>query len=92
MTLPPATSGERALASKEAFARKLIEGCDTHDAWLSVVRFGLATLLDDQPLLIELIFREATKMVDWSKAGAGFIPVKEVQRIFEELGLKLDST
>lgn len=75
----------------EAFARKLIESCaGDRNAWLRVVDYGLGTLLENQPLLIEMVIREATRMVDWSKAAPGYVPVHEVRRIFTELRLKLE--
>ena len=48
----------------ENFAITLTDKCKTHSEWLSVVRYGLASLLQNQPLLIEIIVREAVREIE----------------------------
>jgi hypothetical protein len=69
------------------FALNLAGQCSDHTAWLTVIRYGLGFLLDNQPLLIELITHEAGRLTD--KAGAQGSVSTETRRIFDELGLKL---
>lgn len=73
----------------EEFAKKTAAACQDHEAWLAFVRYGLSFLLDNQPLLIELVIREAVRLTKWAEAEPGYVPVEEARRIFEELGLKL---
>jgi hypothetical protein len=67
----------------ENFAVKLTNDCETHEAWLAVVRYGLGTLLENQSLFIEIIVREAEKMTDMPGKTSD-----RVRFIFEELGLR----
>lgn len=46
------------------FAIDLTDKCTTDEQWLSVMRFGMQTLLDDPLLLMECIVRRATKLVE----------------------------
>lgn len=55
------------------------------DQWLTVVKFGLPTLIDDQLFLFELIAKRAEKESRASKASV----VGYLTGIFEDLGLKL---
>lgn len=68
----------------ENFAVNLTDDCKTHEEWLAVVRFGLGTLMQNQLLLVEIIWREAEKRQ---------LPPHKVSDqarfIFDELGLKL---
>lgn len=75
-------------ADMENFAIKLTDDCVDHDAWLSVVRYGLGTLLENQPLFIEIIFREAVKQLERKKTQSLTISY-EVRLIVDELGLRL---
>jgi len=68
----------------EKFAAKLTDESPDHEAWLSIVRYGMGTLLENQPLLIEIIVREATKQNKALQVAEG------TRRIFEELGLRLE--
>ena len=71
----------------ENFAVALAEKCETHQQWLSVVRFGLPTLvLVNQPLLMELIVREAERQAKNSSV-LGRSPADEARVIMAELGL-----
>jgi hypothetical protein len=85
MTEKPTTDDEM-----EAFARRLTESCETHEAWLTVMRYGLSTPLDNQPLLVELLLREAVRRTDWSTAEPGYVPVKELRAMMSELGLRFE--
>lgn len=83
---PPARGEE------ENFAVTLTDQCKTHAAWLAVVLFGLGTLLENQPLLIEVITREAERECDRfnsSIQGASHHPSDHVRNILGELGLRL---
>ena len=42
-------------------AKQLCNSTKTHEEWLSVMRFGLNTLLGDQLVLIDCIFTEAMR-------------------------------
>jgi hypothetical protein len=72
----------------ENFAIKLTDDCENHEAWLSVVRYGMGTLMDNQPLLIEIIAREATKQNE-RKGVKGRVIADEARQIFTELGLRI---
>ncbi|HYE73500.1 MAG TPA: hypothetical protein VEF04_09215 [Blastocatellia bacterium] len=72
----------------EQFAVNLTDNCKMHEEWLSVVRFGLKTLLENQPLLIEIIAREASRQLE-RKNLQSLVIADEVRFIFEELELKL---
>jgi hypothetical protein len=85
LTNKPSTREEMA-----AFARNLAASCKDHESWLTLIRYGLATLLENQPLLIELIFREAVRLVKWSEVEAGYVPIEEVRAILTELGIRLE--
>ncbi len=61
-----------------------------HEDWLKVMRFGLATLAQNQPLLQELIFAEALRELkrhegQWTAAEIA----AQSQEICRELGLRL---
>ena len=72
----------------ENFAVKLTDDSPNHEAWLATVRYGMGTLLDNQPLFIEIIFREAAKQLG-RKNIAGRTVGDEARAIFKELGLCL---
>jgi hypothetical protein len=75
----------------EQFAIEITDKCKTHQEWVAVVNFGLATLLQNQTLLIEIIVREAMRQIDRKKATS-FPIADEVSLIFAELGLHLSVT
>lgn len=73
-------------STEENFAITLADNCKTHVEWLSVVRFGLKTLLENQLLLIEIITREAERQ---AQKTPGHTTADEVRQIFHELNLRL---
>jgi hypothetical protein len=75
----------------ENFAIKLTDDCETHEAWLAVVGYGMGTLLANQPLLIEIIIREAMKQLERQNL-TGRVCSDEARFIFEELGLRLEAS
>lgn len=74
----------------ETFAIDLTDYCKTHEEWLCVVRFGLKQLLENQPLLIEIITRRACRMKEDDKLESR-VPADYARQIFEELGLRFTS-
>jgi len=73
----------------EAFAIRLTDGSPDHDAWLSIIRYGLGTLLENQPLFIEIVFRESAKQLE-RKGITSRVIADEARAIFDELGLRLE--
>lgn len=72
----------------EAFARSMALQCRTHAEWLVLMRYGLGFLVDNQPLLVELISGEAARETDRQGAeGSTAANLKAV--ILDELGLCL---
>lgn len=69
----------------ESFASSLTAQCNTHKEWLAVMNYGMGTLLTNQPLLIELIDREANQETRRGSNEGHLILV----RIFRELKLKV---
>jgi hypothetical protein len=71
---------------QENFIIQLAEQTKTHEEWLSLVRFGLGTLLERQPLLAEILvleaMREACKIPSHKTSD-------EIAKILREVGLKL---
>lgn len=49
-------------AVDENFVIDLTTAAKTHEEWLSIVRFGMSQLIENQPLLAEVICREAGAM------------------------------
>jgi len=73
----------------ENFAIKLTDTVKTHDEWLSIVRFGLLTLLENQTLLMEIIVRRAQILCDeHQKYLSSRVVADDARVILEELGLK----
>lgn len=68
------------------FAKQLTESAKMHGDWLAVVRFGLASLLEDQDFLLELILQEASRLTVEEPLSNND---QEVIRIFKEVGLRL---
>ncbi len=73
-------------AAREQFTIDLTDGCKDLDGWLATMRFGMGTLLQNQPLLIECVVRRAA--VD-AKTGPHHRVADEVRHLFGLLGLKL---
>lgn len=71
--------------SVESFARSLAEQTNTHNEWLAVMKYGMGTLLENQPLLIFLIDAEAKREFQKGAFDRADLP----QRIFRELKLKI---
>jgi len=77
-----------AVVEKENFAINLTDQCKTHDQWLTVVKFGMGTLLKDQHLLFEIIVREAEREAKRSGVDS-HVAADHVASIMKELGLRL---
>lgn len=72
---------------QENFAIQLTDSCKTHEEWLSVMHFGMGTLLRSQPLLMECIVREAER--ECKRTGLpSRVPADHARAIMVELGLK----
>ncbi len=79
----------------ENFAIDLTDKCQTHEQWLTVMRFGLGTLLKNQPLLMECIVRESDREAHRfnKKCGAAtHVPADHARTIMQELGLRFEMT
>lgn len=74
-------------AKQEKFVTDLTSAARTHDEWLVIVRYGLATLLEDQSFLFELIYREAVREHERRKVKPDD-PAIVAHQIFNELGLR----
>lgn len=72
---------------KEA-VREWVSLANDEERWLSVMRFGLATLLGDQPFLVDLICERAERdtLAELPESGAVTVRVAE---LMAKLGLKL---
>jgi hypothetical protein len=71
------------------FAIELTDAAKTYDEWLSIVRFGLPTLIKDQNLLMEVIVRRAQILCDENKIHVGHrVVADDAAVILEELNLK----
>lgn len=73
-------------AEIEQFAIDLTDRCANHEQWLSVINFGLGTFLENQPLMIEVIVREAQRQLERKNLPSLTI-ADEVRFIFQELNL-----
>lgn len=71
----------------EQFAVDLTDNTRDHAEWLAVMRYGLKTLLYNQPLLMELIVRESVRQRDRSGIESR-VPADDARAIIEELGLR----
>ena len=74
----------------ENFGISLVEQSKSHEDWLKIMRFGLATFAENQALLLELIFAEALRELksgglDWTSSELA----THSQEICRELGLRL---
>jgi hypothetical protein len=72
----------------ENFAIDLTDNSQSHEDWLSVVRFGMGTLLENQALFFEIIWREAEKQLKRKGVESRKLSDEAVQ-IFRELKLKV---
>jgi len=72
------------------FIYNMDEQCSTHDDWLVFVRFGMPTLIKDQDVLVELIYREAMREAQRSGQDE-FRPAEFMKAILDELGLHLEN-
>lgn len=71
-------------------ATQLCNSTKTHEEWLSVVRFGMNTLLGDQLVLIDCIFTEAAREKERNDKPRNKQDVPAIAwEIFEELELKI---
>jgi hypothetical protein len=69
---------------QERFATNLAANTKNHDEWLSVVRFGLDTLLENQGTLAEILAAEAARESAKNDDPRHF----EMHRMMRELGLR----
>jgi hypothetical protein len=75
----------------EDFAVTLTDQAKTHGEWLSIVKFGLPTLMQDQKLLMEIIVRRAQVVCDQNKKHVPHrVVADDAWVIMDELGLKFD--
>jgi len=72
----------------ENFAIQLTSQTQNHDEWLAVVRYGLNTLLEDPPLLIEIVVREAQRQLELG-GDEGRVVAQQARTIFQELRLRI---
>ena len=77
-------------ADMENFAVKLTDDSPDHQAWLAIVRYGIGTLMDNQPLFFEIICREAKKQLQRKNVPSLTIS-DEARFIFQELDLRITS-
>lgn len=77
------------------FLDSMISRIKSHDDWLTIVKFGLPTLLEDQDVLIELVINEGRRMVTQDEFGGGRgqhvneLDSAAVRQILQELKLRL---
>jgi hypothetical protein len=68
------------------FVVQLSDATPTHEAWLSLMRFGLGTLLNNQSLLAEILARESERE---AKKMPSHVAGDELPHIMRELGLRI---
>lgn len=74
----------------EKLATQLCNSTKTHEEWLSVMRFGMNTLLGDQLVLIDCIFTEAKREKERADKPRNQQEVPAIAwEIFGELELKV---
>lgn len=71
----------------ENFAVELTDKCENRAQWLSVMRFGMDTLMKEPKLLMELVVRRASRELEESKPGAKVV-ADFAADLVSELGLK----
>lgn len=72
------------------FVKNLVGSCATHEQWVSVMRFGLPSLLKDPRLLMECIASHAQHLADLQNADPKDPPVfhwEVAPHLLDELGL-----
>ena len=72
----------------EQFVIELSDKTTNHEQWLLVVRFGIHHLMENQPLLMEVIVREAQRECAKSQRP-NRVPADDARVILDELGLRL---
>ena len=73
---------------QQNFAVTMTDQCTTHEQWLSVMRFGMGTLIEDSAFLVELIVREAERERD--RTGLSHRRTSDdAAAIFRRLGLRV---
>jgi hypothetical protein len=82
-------------AKQKKFVDWLATSCKDHDEWLTVIRYGLPTLLQDQGVLIEVLINEAKRDVPIQSTQGGRavdanVKPDSVRRIMGELGLRFE--
>ena len=74
---------------QQNFIRTMTDGIGRHEEWLVVMQFGMPTLLEDPPMLAELLAAEATKLAAKSPL-ASRTAADELPVIMRELFLKFE--
>lgn len=72
---------------QQQFAIDLADKASSHEQWLAIVRFGLGTLINNQPLLAEIICREA--QCEAEKSHASHVAADHIAGILSELNLRI---
>lgn len=72
---------------RENFAVELTDKCENRVQWMSVMRFGLETLLKEPKLLMELVVRRASRELEESKSVTKVV-ADFAADLLSELGLK----
>jgi hypothetical protein len=70
---------------QENFAVRLTSSADDHHSWLAVVRFGMGTLINNQPLLAEILVAQAVKIAAKTPNNNA---ADEIAGIMRELGVR----
>ncbi len=80
-------------------ARKFVESlsaaCETHTQWITLIRFGMGTLIHEQEFLMMLIGLEAVRMCKPEKASARYDPSgvpAALMQCMNELGLRVSKS
>jgi hypothetical protein len=72
---------------RENFAVELTDKCENRAQWLSVMRFGLETLMKEPKLLMELVVRRASRELAESQSVTKVV-ADFAADLLSELGLK----
>jgi hypothetical protein len=72
----------------QEFAIELTDKCPTHQDWVLTVRFGMVTLLADPELLVEILLKEADRIV--KQRPEHFNQLSAFVTICEELKLRFE--
>lgn len=73
---------------QKSFVDGLLRNANSHEDWLTIVQFGLPTLLKDQDVLIEVLMNEAKGISESDPAKLA----SSLKTILDELGLKFSLT